>query len=399
MKLGRPPKKTMTLAEAASGNIVEDSEIDAEEREREIEERRRARAEELSSLDGLEDGDFFKAVEELEQAEGVNFVVIRVKPAHKRGYVGTIPAADMSLESLKQKFGPGTYRCRAQGPKGFVAGGGTATVADFVEDKSAVQQMAGKSMLHEFLEIQEISEERRNARMLQYAQILAPVVAGFFANRGQTDVAALVTALKPAPAPSLSEFATTLASLKSLGAEKSSDLDVFMKALEFSKDLNRGDRETGWMDIVKEIAAPLIGKVGGGAIGPAFPLPPRSLPPAVNEPSVYTDQAQPAQGQNVNAIQWMQFFRTSLDQLIHQAARNRDPGLYAEVLVDNLPEESNKQKLLQFLGREDWWTAMSKFHGGVLPYQGWFTQLREQVILILTEKEESGQPEGEANGT
>lgn len=362
------------------------------------------RAKELADeelLNDMDDGELFRVTDEIRASDNVRLMFVRVWPNEpgKRGFVGEMSPAEFTTERAARVFGPGRYKVRPMGPRGFIKGGGTLEIAE------PAAPLPGESMDIATLlkSLDERDAQRRlasNERTMEYVRILAPIVgpivAALMGRNSSTDIPALISALKPTPPPSLNEFAATLASLKALGGEKNSDLEVFMRALEFSKDLNRGDHQTGWMDIVKEIAGPLVGKVTNGAMGPAFPLPPRQVPPTliaeqVSEPA----QAQPAQGQaqDMNAIQWMQFFHSSLDQLIHQAARNRDPGLYAEVLVDNLPEESSKEKLLQFLGREDWWNAMSKFHGGVLPYQGWFTQLREQVILILTDKETESEDE------
>lgn len=397
------PQGSVLLSDLAAGKTAADVETPAQRRRRE-EEERQDRAEELASLDNLSDGDFFKAVEELEYGEDVKFIVVRVKPAHKQGYVGEIPAADMSLETLKQKFGPGKYRCRAQGPKGFVAGGGSATVADFVPDephKQAEKDGSARAILNEFLAMQEIQEEKRRQdrkdMMTMLSPILVAVLPKLFESRGP-DLTALVSAMKP---PSMAEMVTVLTGLKALQGKETSEVDTLLRGMELAKDIRGSEEGTNWMDIVKEAIGPLLGTIRPGSLGRAFPMPPRQIAaPVVQQTDVQQTSVQQVPQQSpqpsaeeMNILQFLSWMREQLNYIIGQAARNRDPALYANLLLDNIPQDSAgnlafpPDKLLEFISREDWWEQICRFESGCAPYKKWFEEFRTELIAALKDEE------------
>ncbi len=76
----------------------------------------------------------------------------------------------------------------------------------------------------------------------------------------------------------------------------------------------------------------------------------------------------------------------TLQQLIVQAARAREPELYAEVTFDNLPPGADVAQLKAFIERPDWWAQLQRFAPGVAPYEGWFTQYRGFLVDILAEE-------------
>lgn len=368
------------------GNTVPPGELTAEQIAAISDDNERKRAEsaaELARLDDAEDGAYFRAVEELQHTEGVHFVISRVKPADKSGYCGKLTAEDTTMERIKSMWGPGVYRVRAQGPQGFVAGGGTITIAE-----DAIPSR-GESSTLSILELmdkrdRENSEQKRE-RNMEYARILAPVFAALIPRLlgGNDNTAALITALKPPPPPSMSDVVQTMASMQALNgnSNKQSEMDIFMRALEFAKDINR--TETNWIDVVKEVASPLLGTMAAGA-----PRIQGAIPSGAVNPNLKIESHGAT---DVNILQRLQFLRGTIDQLIVQASRGKDPELYAEVLLDNIPEDVPVGQLLGWLERTDWWQQMCKFHKGVEPFKSWFEKLRENVLRFLKEETDSSE--------
>jgi len=355
----------------------------------------------------MEDGEFFKAAQEIEQTEGIKFIVVRVSPGEKKGYVGELPASEMTMENVKKNFGPGKYRIRAQGPHGFVAGGGTVTVAEFVQLPQAVVP-ATPGMGPNYFEIQRAFDERQHARMIQMLTILAPVLGTIFGNKSSMDIPALITALKPAPAPGLGELTTALANLRAVSGERGggSDMDKMIQMAEFIKSMQSGDRETTWIDAIKDVAAPLVDKITGGSMGQRIPLlprrPPPPMPPQVmtpGNPAPVVHPPEPPQVQeNPGMLGLVNYLREQLDGLIVQASRNKNPELYAELLLDNLPEGLQPSQLVSMLERADWWPILSNFHAGVAPYAEWFGRLREHVLdFIKNPQDETPDDKGNEN--
>ena len=89
-------------------------------------------------------------------------------------------------------------------------------------------------------------------------------------------------------------------------------------------------------------------------------------------------------------IPWL---RATLESLIVQAARDRDPALYAEVTVENLPLGTDPKVFKEFIERPDWWQMLQQFDSRVGPYVGWFTAFRREVLEILKEGEQASTPQ------
>lgn len=85
------------------------------------------------------------------------------------------------------------------------------------------------------------------------------------------------------------------------------------------------------------------------------------------------------------------WLKNQLEFLIVQAARDRDPALYAELMVDNLPDAVKPENLVQLVSQDNWWTVLQNFNPQVKPYQGWFTGFRQELLVMLSGEERSNQ--------
>lgn len=79
------------------------------------------------------------------------------------------------------------------------------------------------------------------------------------------------------------------------------------------------------------------------------------------------------------------WLKEQLAGLAHQASLNKDPALYAEVVLDNLPPGVDPKMLLNFLGANDWWAKLTQFFPGVQPYPQWFADCRKELVNGLQE--------------
>lgn len=77
------------------------------------------------------------------------------------------------------------------------------------------------------------------------------------------------------------------------------------------------------------------------------------------------------------------WLKRQLEALTYQASMNKDPGLYAEVMLDNLPAGADIKQLNDYLSRDDWWSLLTGFSPGVQPYPQWFAECRTELLAGL----------------
>jgi len=79
---------------------------------------------------------------------------------------------------------------------------------------------------------------------------------------------------------------------------------------------------------------------------------------------------------------------------VTKAAKNSSPELCAEWLADSVPAGVTPDQIKALLSGEHWWQQMATFYPPVEPYQGWFTQLRDELLALIEEAEKA---QGEGN--
>lgn len=272
---------------------------------------------------------------------------------------------------------------------------------------------------------EEARDERRRKERMELMTIAAPVVAAIVPalfGRGP-DIAALITATK---GPTLAETLTVIRELtpQPVVPTGPGPIDTALKLFDKFTDLApKPGGETGWADVLKEIVrsvgpglAPLAAQlaamrpVRGAPIQGQLPAPsaPTAGPPDLyggmspqvspanagsSAPSVPIDssviQFPPAsgshdqEGEDVNIVQMVKlapWLKKQIEDLLQRAARDSSPSLYAEVVLDSIPENINGDVLLEFLKRGDWLQTLQQFDSRVANYAPWFTTLRNEII-------------------
>lgn len=74
--------------------------------------------------------------------------------------------------------------------------------------------------------------------------------------------------------------------------------------------------------------------------------------------------------------------------LIKGAEKNSEPGMYADLILDQIPEKFVVE-LYNILNGNDWLKTLVGIDARVQKYASWFTNLRNEIILILTAEDES----------
>lgn len=330
------------------------------------------------------DRDVIAALLELEGASDARWRVHRVLPVDNAGFVCEMNSAELTLATIAARCGPGKYRVNGLDAKGRYIGQRSITIAK-PADNPIRDVSGGNSTVADMLAIMREERARSKDDAFKWAQLivpcLVPILPTIF-SRKET---------------SLAELTTALANMKQLAGGDSSQLgrvEEFAKMVEVVKSItgDGNDKGSTWVDLIRDGVKELA-PVAQAALMRVPPQPvarptianPRPAPPdglAVPPPEF----VQPAQPEVENPmLKLLQWFRAQLEVLVLKAAKNSDPGLYAEYLADNFPEGLDPQMLASLLTRDDWWPSLVQFYGPVEPYMGWFTELRKELLDMISE--------------
>jgi hypothetical protein len=358
----------------------------------------------VDEVDASEDWDYRAAIEQIDQQDGVRFQITRIAPKESHGFVGEILPAEFSAQTLLERFGPGVYRIRALGPNNlYVAGGGRMTIGPTLTRTTTPSPPPQTDVAAVLLQLDERrTREQREAtdRYIRWAAILGPIVTP------------LLTKLLGGNA--VNDVVGLVVKLKELNPQQSDDrLDVFLRALEYARDNDRGGTgsDTSWLGFAREALETVRPAVAGfftppvdtatpsASVRPIVRLPAQPTPPPSvgHGPAPVVEPASPTQPSSSNGsnpmiakllphIPWL---RGTLAQLIYQAAASKNPELYAEVVLDNLPRNLEPRDFHSLIASDDWWTWLRQFAPDVAPHEQWFAAFRAEVLSMLEDEKDS----------
>lgn len=332
-----------------------------------------------------DDADLIRALREIEGADDVRWNVTRVMPIASAGFCCTLNSAELTLEYLSDELGPGKYRVRGFTSGGRFAGGRTVTIAAPPKGKEKKTGDAPGDLLGALREERRAEREESNERWLRLATVLGPLLGPVLANLFKAG-------------PSLTDMTAALANIKQLQPESKSEMDTLLKGIELAAKFseNKGG-ETTMLDILREgihSVKPMIERMLPSA-GAA------SAPPALLGPNPPPNVSTGTMPQGDPMLQLIPWLRGSLRSLIEQARKDKEPALYAEVTLDNLPEGLPLTMLRDLIAREDWWLVLQQFDSGVTAYEGWFKRFREEALAMIeqaladADEETTATPQGE----
>lgn len=167
--------------------------------------------------------------------------------------------------------------------------------------------------------------------------------------------------------------------------------DMFLKGMEMGRESNSGG-ETGLMDIAKElIKSPLLGSLAQAASAPA-PRPriaPVAANPTLPRPPSSADAipvSPPSTASPPGDTMQPQVIKHYLNLLVQKAEKDSDPVLYAEFILDSVPQNIIEKNIL----REDFIEYASSIDPRVKQYSEWFIELRDHIHGVLTGQGEDG---------
>jgi hypothetical protein len=418
--------------------------------------------------------DLLVGLRQLQGGEEIRWQVNRVGEMDdtRNGFLIECATSNLTQTWLRDNFGGGTYRIRGHYPNGKYAAQRTIRVAGDAPRKNqlngsaptsnpgfdvqafiAQQDARDRARQREIQEQRRLDEEREEKRRKErldmiaaLAPLFAPAIANLVGNKGP-DVTALVAALKP-PDP-----LTMLTQLKALNGSGNQDITAKILPLILDKALSgsSGAGDTGWLDVVKELAksaGPTVGALIENSVQqaranaqaashpgmevtvqPVSPAPPPT-PPVIVVPESprrrqsatrFASETQPAGPTVSNAtagtaaaptvavpsngttpaggsdmlgllalaphLPWL---REQLARMGVAAIKKRDPELYAQLFLEELPESIPARTVLELLTAADWYGKLCQIEPrlnreDLVP---WFTSARDILIKIVSQAPE-----------
>lgn len=331
------------------------------------------------------DKDELRALAELDSGSGIKWSVHRVSDMGGKlpGYCGSLTTAELSLDRIASEWGIGRYKVRGTHSNGQFAGQNTITIAEPPKGANGtaapgVPPVAAQTGVADYIALMEARDEKSSRNMREWATILVPLAAPLIANL-----------LKPAAAgPTLAELTTTLQNMKTLSGEGSnvSKIEELKNLIDVVRGLDPPDKSgSTWVDLIRDTvkeAGPMVTGLLAARSGHPAPVP---VVTATAQPNPQLQRQEIPVAGSDPMLQFLGWLREQLSALTHQASLNKDPGLYAEVVVDNIPAGVDPRLLLEQLSRPDWWAVLTQFHSGVQPYPQWFAECRDSMVQLLTE--------------
>lgn len=335
--------------------------------------------EEVDSVDDHEpaeklDDDILRALVELEGSDEVTWSVTRVSEPNS-GYCGDMSTVEISKRRIAEVYGPGRYRVQGTRPDGKYFKSAKISIAAPLKSANGADKTA------------ELIESLKD----KSGDSMTPLLLAMISSNSSIVTAALARPAEPKKEiPWGALFAGAPLALTAIKDffQNNSDSDAMEKLLKQLTLLEklRGEENKGstWQDLIRDGLSAVRGMVPAPVPRPAHAVATAhvsnshgSVPAAI--PAIETPVAIEPTQENLT----MDWLRKKLDELLQNAAQNKNAELRAEVLLDDLPPFIPESIIKDMLSRDDWFEQLTAFDNRVLNYFGWFNELRECILETL----------------
>lgn len=343
-------------------------------------------------LDGIEsEADPLQELINEAGEDGTIYTVRKIggKAGETTGYCAKYIASELSLDVIRESFGAGKYQIIGRDSGGQYVGAKTVTIIEAARPVAAPVP-TGVPTLTEI------------AALLQSQNKPAgtdPLVATLLQSMTQMMTALASRPVPEAPkGPSVMEI---LSMIKEMRPEKSDGgVEMLLRGLELGKELGGsgggGDDMIGLAKSAMEMLPGLAAAQTAAAPRVSNPRPiPVIAPPVPVAPPVATVQAsQTPEGEPM--LMKLNWLRAQTRALLNQAARDKNPELYAEVMLDNLPGYFTAEEMLAELKAPNAIDRLASLVPEVANYRPWFENFRSAVVTFL-EGDDENEDEGPAD--
>lgn len=317
------------------------------------------------------------------------------------------------MEKIRDEYGHGDYRVHVRDDNALIANR-PITIAEKVVKDEPTQKEVNQFGPTELIAMMTKQNESMQTMFMGVMQSMAEAFRGNNANA-------------PAPVDPVAQQAAIISGIAQMkeiadsGSKGPDAMAMLLKGLELAKDFAPKTGETNMADIATKFieAFPILSQAGSrggaaptgqphpmvprpvpghpiqpgpvprGAVPTDKPLPPKTgaPPQATPQPTVFRPTEQPAPEpapatEDQEAAAFMAQAQANLKWLCLQARANRNPELYAEVVLDQMGEEA----VLGFIGQENALNLLAQVEPEVGLYPGWFESLRNAILLMTREE-------------
>ena len=299
------------------------------------------------------------------------------------------------MERCRDQFGTGDYRLHVRKGARILANRSFSVEAPTKPETPQQPQQFG---ITELMAMMTKQNENMQSMFANTLTAIATMTAGAAKNQPAVDPIAMQTSMLQG-----------LVTMKDLAGDDKGPgpVEMLIKGLELAKDMSPKTGETNTNDIfLKALEAfPALAQAGKaatqGGMPSARPSPPMAPAPGqghVNPPmktsagTVHALKAPPPPAQNPAPVnpapeneatkEQTEFFaqaRDHLQGLCRLAAQDKDPEIYAPMIVDQMGEEAVRE----FIGHDNALDQLASIEPTVTLYPGWFNHLKEAILDIL----------------
>lgn len=291
--------------------------------------------------------------------------IYRVRKGQKDAYLKETTPNDFAqggLEELRQEYGGGDYRVRV-----YKNGRVCANQVVSLEDVRKPEIRETQADFTPILQTMNQGFEKLGQMMLQLAQLSQPK------QEDRKEMLQEMILLKQ-----------LFSNEQKPAVDPSSMFETFMKGLELGKEISPNKPETTENDLMLEMFRGIAGAAVHMPQQPAGMMQQNVAPTVPHIPQQIQQQVSPQpvaqpQGEEMNVQAIM--IKQAVNFLVSQAERNNDPFTYANMVLDQMPEDS----LNQILNDPNWLQSLAAFNAKVLQHQGWFNELRSNIVQLMNE--------------
>jgi hypothetical protein len=303
--------------------------------------------------EGDADAELAEALGELRDISGATVTVNRVNEQGKEELLDRWPALEFDLYSIRDNYGPGTYWIYGRDGKQL--------------------RKKGRVIFARTLDEQRLLASGRPGGIAAAAPPATDLLALFERQAQQNrDMMQMFVQLNRAPATdpaTIIDLASKLATMGNRGNNNGGgSFEDFMRIAKFVREFGGG---------------------GGGGDGAGLIGFGREIVSALRERENSSQPQLAPNGQAPTGEAQVQFLikqaiSRQLPVLIRGAQAESDPAVYAQLLLDQVPD-LYLRPLLRELQKPEWFSLLVSVSGAVVPHQAWFEALRNEVLSVTSQ--------------
>lgn len=298
------------------------------------------------------------------------------KPGDREAFCLNYSRTDLSLDAIRESFGGGTYKITVYNARSQYMGQKRVTIAELPRSSHPAALAGPSADLAAVL----VAAKGDNSGLMMIMEVF---------KQQSAMIAALLS--KPAPVvpppPSIMEMIAVMREMNRDQPKSSEEsaVSMLLKGIELGKEFTGGGESMlGIAGKGLDMLRPLIERDATAPRG-AAPAQRQALPASTAGAAAQPAPAAPTT-ENDAMLKQLSWLRDQTRALCHQAARGRSPDLYAEVLIDNLPDFITPADLLARVRDPASVQQLAQLNADVLKYQPWFEEFRKAVVGFLTDE-------------